>query len=525
MLRGFRTILSSFQIPQTMNKLLLSIASLAVAASASATDYYIIGENVNGQRWATSQADAKFTETATAGVYEWKGVVLGTGFKINDGGWSNPDCNIGGNGSPIAVDVPYTYTTGGTSPNIIFAEGTEIENPVVELNTNNKTLTIKGAASGNVAWYLMGTDEVWDDWSDSRKFVETTEGSGVFQLKNFNISAAGNLKVSNNGWGEQYGTNTGLSFSASTLSNVLEPVYGESGEVPYTMTGAFDVEWNYNTKTLSFTTVGQQTETTYYLIGAGVNGHSWQLADESAKFVKTGTGVYEVKVNSLLSAFKVNDGTWSNDQANIGSNGQNIELGTPYKYGVGGVSGNITFADITEVTDATVPLNTNDMTITVVGTPVTSEKEWYIVGINDPDMTFKEECKMTKNSDGIYQVNMIIEGEGSFKISTLNWAEQYGMDEEKTQPITDTNLSTTLGVVSIDAAVPYNLSQGNYMILWDYNTKMVTFIKAIDGVDGITADEGEPEYFTLQGVRVAQPEEGIYIVRKGGKSTKEVIRK
>ena len=43
----------------------------------------------------------------------------------------------------------------------------------------------------------------------------------------------------------------------------------------------------------------------------------------------------------------------------------------------------------------------------------------------------------------------------------------------------------------------------------------------MDGVEGIAEDEGEAEYFTLQGVRVDEPEEGIYIVRKGGKSSKD----
>ncbi len=509
-----------------MKKFLLSIASFAVVASAAATDFYIIGENVNGQRWTLSQPDAKFTELSS-GVYEWRGIVLGTGFKINDGTWSSDEFNIGGNGSPISADVPYSYTTGGSSPNIIFAEGTEIENPIVELNTNNRTITIKGAASGSVAWYLMGTDEVWDDWGDTRKFIETSEGSGVFQLKNFTINAAGNLKVSNNGWGEQYGTNGAVTFSDSSLTNVLEVVYGEGGHVPYTMTGTFDVEWNLNTKTLSFTAIGQQTETTYYLIGAGVNGHSWQLADESAKFSKISDGIYSVTVNSLLSAFKINDGTWSNDQANIGSNGENIVLDTPYKYAVGGVSGNITFADITEVTNATVTLNTNDMTITVSGTPVTSEKEWYLVGIGDPDMTFREEYKM-RGENNVYSVTFLITDENSqgvFKVSTLNWTEQYGMDEEKTMPISNDNMSTTLGVVSIDASVPYSFMPGSYTATWNYDSKTITFEPILGGVDGITLEESEVEYFTLQGVRVAEPSEGIYIVRRNGKSCKTLIRK
>lgn len=45
------------------------------------------------------------------------------------------------------------------------------------------------------------------------------------------------------------------------------------------------------------------------------------------------------------------------------------------------------------------------------------------------------------------------------------------------------------------------------------------------GISDIVADENaEAEYFNLQGVRVANPENGLYIVRRGNKVTKEVIR-
>lgn len=45
------------------------------------------------------------------------------------------------------------------------------------------------------------------------------------------------------------------------------------------------------------------------------------------------------------------------------------------------------------------------------------------------------------------------------------------------------------------------------------------------GVEGITVDENAPaEYYNLQGVRVAEPENGLYIVRRGNKVTKEVVR-
>ena len=46
------------------------------------------------------------------------------------------------------------------------------------------------------------------------------------------------------------------------------------------------------------------------------------------------------------------------------------------------------------------------------------------------------------------------------------------------------------------------------------------------GVDGIEADEPDavPVYYNLQGVRVDTPSAGMYIVVRGNKVTKEVVR-
>lgn len=52
-----------------------------------------------------------------------------------------------------------------------------------------------------------------------------------------------------------------------------------------------------------------------------------------------------------------------------------------------------------------------------------------------------------------------------------------------------------------------------------------TFVDGLDGVDSIVADNGEARYFTLQGMEVAQPEDGIYIRVANGKATKVIIRK
>lgn len=56
-------------------------------------------------------------------------------------------------------------------------------------------------------------------------------------------------------------------------------------------------------------------------------------------------------------------------------------------------------------------------------------------------------------------------------------------------------------------------------------TITVTTSGVYDSVDEITVDENAPvEYYNLQGVRVANPENGLYIRRQGSKVTKVLIK-
>ena len=49
--------------------------------------------------------------------------------------------------------------------------------------------------------------------------------------------------------------------------------------------------------------------------------------------------------------------------------------------------------------------------------------------------------------------------------------------------------------------------------------------KGNDAIDGIEADNAAAEYYNLQGVKVANPEKGgMYIVRRGAKVSKEIVR-
>lgn len=69
--------------------------------------------------------------------------------------------------------------------------------------------------------------------------------------------------------------------------------------------------------------------------------------------------------------------------------------------------------------------------------------------------------------------------------------------------------------------------EGNYDFTADFSgfSPKFTAEKNIStGVEGITVDTAEAEYFTLQGVRVANPSNGIYIRRQGSTTTKVFVK-
>lgn len=81
--------------------------------------------------------------------------------------------------------------------------------------------------------------------------------------------------------------------------------------------------------------------------------------------------------------------------------------------------------------------------------------------------------------------------------------------------------------VNASACASWKILPGKYNIKADLkNMKLdVTKVGGGSSVAGIEDGfNGEPEYYNMQGIRVYEPEQGIYIVRRGSKVTKEVIR-
>lgn len=82
-----------------------------------------------------------------------------------------------------------------------------------------------------------------------------------------------------------------------------------------------------------------------------------------------------------------------------------------------------------------------------------------------------------------------------------------------------TTVADAVGVAAAGSYVAFSKIGETGAVFSLYNDAKAT------GIADIVADENaEAEYFNLQGVRVANPENGLYIVRRGTTVTKEVIR-
>ena len=248
-----------------MKKLLLTLAIGAMfAASAMADDLYIIGSNVNGKSWSLAQSDCKFTQTGT-NTYEWTGSVLGTGFKFNNGTWSNDNINYGSNGKACEVGQPYTCTKGGSSANIALEGISEVQNPHIIMTwdgQNPPTFTIQGEEGGEITWYLAGINGNFvaaDDYG-AIPLYPTEEGGKQLESYEFEITVpTGEFKIASTGWGTEYGLyDNPPAITTDNLSATLIEVAGEAGNIPYDLPmGTYTCSFNLETLVVTFKQVSE----------------------------------------------------------------------------------------------------------------------------------------------------------------------------------------------------------------------------------------------------------------------------
>lgn len=261
----------------------------------------------------------------------------------------------------------------------------------------------------------------------------------------------------------------------------------------------------------------------FYLIG-GFN--NWTLSDPACKFTSISADEYQLNYNGVLtSGFKLNNGTWSNDSYNFGSNGSKIVIGEIYTLKVGGSSGNIAMDG--NIENPILTLNVANKTLLIEGQATEVKYAYAIHGqiFGNPDWST---LVMDEDEDGMWTLTeFIVPGEFGIKVLDADSGSQtdwYSCAEGEDNTLTIDNMETPLTAVP-DGKVNWTSNlEGQYTFTFDPK-EMKLFVKEANGVMDISTDNTDaPVYFNLQGIETANPVAGLYIEVRGSQVRKIAVK-
>ncbi|MDE6463355.1 MAG: hypothetical protein K2L16_01805 [Muribaculaceae bacterium] len=379
----------------------------------------------------------------------------------------------------------------------------------------------------------------------------TNEGDGVFTAElvvpgnNAYITfATGNITVNEDlSWavdGIRYGAGEQEVTIAMGESYTMEENNGNCWIIAGAGTYALTVTYDADAKTITLMaekTSVPATDPVLYLRGADFG--NWEIADETNQFTLEG-GVYTLHVAALNGAFKITDAD-SNDENTItvadAEVRQDMVAGQTYTTAnlYGSDADNMIMAEA--LTDVTVTYDRDNATIKVEGTVAENAVKTYtLMGhfyiyrgeINALAEAAWNEIAMTEEN-GIYTATVVpTTAEGRMLIAGTRNGVALGY------------YKAAADAAALTAEAPANLAiDGTHDLNFNLNPEHkyeLTYnaesgeLAAEDkgqttGVEGIVAEDAEaPVYYNLQGVRVDNPAAGLYIVVRGSKVAKEMVK-
>lgn len=537
-----------------MKKFYLGCLVSLCAINAAATDYYLIG-GFNG--WKLADASAKFAPTELSGVYSLKVTDLTSGFKINDGTWNN-NVNYGSNGTVLTPGTPYKYAQTQNREAEIKMDVT-VADATVYLDINDGIVYVSGAASSKViGWDVFGDftgTGAWTgielrntsgpEWKSDPVVLKGKGGFGVRQL------ADGNQDV----W---YASSTaGVVLSEANPSVIIST--GAVRDFTYDLDGTYIFTLDTSTNELSIEKYTVDYPATIYLVG-NKSGAEWS-AIKGKQLVDEGNGIFTLtdvqlgdETHGYLFAFVgqlatraysydgISDFYFPPSQDNVKVNlkaGDSTE--EPVKRfdsspsGSWGVNGGIY--------DLKLDFLNNTLTIScknIIQTNIYDDDvpaELYVLGsLENQSWSPSQGIKMAYIGNGIFKLYaynvhtfslstaLLPEGDNDWgKLNSMN--VRYGIEGS-----VDKVLRSDQSAPFVQAISPMAVKAepaGDYTIEVNWPNKTITiYNRVITGVEPAITENVDvaPVYYDMLGVRVENPRQGIYIVKRGDSVTKELIR-
>ncbi|MDE6755708.1 MAG: hypothetical protein K2J66_01030 [Muribaculaceae bacterium] len=107
----------------------------------------------------------------------------------------------------------------------------------------------------------------------------------------------------------------------------------------------------------------------------------------------------------------------------------------------------------------------------------------------------------------------------------VNTHHRFGATEDNAILDSEADIKMFHGDINAQKAYAWKTPVGNYKVVADLRNMKVSLTPIVTSVDMIDTDEdAEAVYYNMQGIRVDNPSAGLYIVVRGNKVTKEIVR-
>lgn len=352
--------------------------------------------------------------------------------------------------------------------------------------------------------YLVGDINNWNNHMKGYKF-EKDGDSYVLRTKNLN----GRFKIVTAvapAWDAQYGGAT--SIKSGKTYQLQRDGCDMTMDNP-----SGDIELIFN-KTSNRLVVNKFSDIfknfSYYLTG---DFNNWNPQDEQARFIGS-EGVYKLKIPRLTGEFKITTPDW---KWQFGSKVKGIVYNEVISLESAQSELNMYFEEPI-AQEVTLNLDMNNLTLSCVGMPML-----YLVG-DFNDWTIYPYYAFDYN-DGTYTLNTP-HFSGDFKIVSSDWSIQLG---SKTQ-----NQIEVGSYYSLDFAnqmgdnIPFKGIENPNS---DARLKMTLKADGLSDIptklpeSGVISDvETRNEYYNIQGIKIASPTPGIYILRNNRTTKKIYVR-
>lgn len=522
---------SNWKFPETIANCVLTLdtnaKTLTAAGKSVANEFtvvYLVGDF--GGSWDETNTDKPLNATGAANTYEGKYTLTAANSYIKPKAGAQV---LGATGSDLVPEMgrPYNLTAGGDKA-IKLTAGTYTFTVVADQKAETGVITItkdggddpEPPTPGNdfTGWYVNCPGE-FNSWADNGiavpesgivNFEELPIGTGEFEIKIWDGKAD--------------------SYYANGEALVLGQEYtiGDGQGSHMTVAGAtegqkFNVSFDCNTNVIVVTSAGGDDpeppvppvdNNTYCLHGQIAGDANWadipMTKSDAGNWEWTGkcvAGEFGIKKNGNWmtgGAMNITEADKAYTVAATGANSKSTLEGN-YTVSFNPTAMTLTFITYGGVIDETV-------TYAVRG-DLATEGSWNDFAMTETDgiWTVTAEVMNTGANFGIKKmINGVQPNEGG-------WFS--GEDSNYTIANNGTYATTDFGGTNFK----FDLTAAtNVTFQFNPETKELT-ITGLSGVEVVEAEEAAAEYFNLQGVRVANPTEGLYIVRKGNKVSKVVL--